>query len=466
MDPISRSDSSMSLRTRDLASLVRPAEVHRDLYLSEDLFALERERLFRRVWLFVGHDSQIPNAGDYIRCELAGQPVVMLRLVDGSVTVLHNRCAHKGGPLVSEPTGNIGRLFRCPYHGWTYHPDGRLAGMPLREGYEGSALGQSPASQGLTRWGEVHSHRGFVFARAEGDGLGLSESMGELLAALDRIADRSPVGRLRIAGGVIRTTIRANWKIYLENINDSVHPVTTHASATFSARSVWASASRGAEAGSAAAAGEAAPAGSEAAPPLAMRQLLPFGAGYSFFEQMGGRTLPNGHSILGTHQSLHTSYSGLGDYGDALRAAHGEARTEEVLGFSPQNVVFYPTMALKGTPQVMRVLRPVSADCTVLEAWAFQPEGAPESLLESALLYNRQVFSPLSIVAHDDLYLFERIQKSLAAGPNEWVSLHRGSRSDRPDTVPADVGGVDEALLRNQYAAWARFMATAWGQRQ
>lgn len=420
--------------------LVRADQVHRDLYLSPQLFELEQQRLFRRAWLFVGHDSQIPVAGDYISCELAGSPVLMLRRDDSGISVLHNRCAHKGAPVVSAASGRIARVLRCPYHGWTYGSDGALVGMPLKEGYEGTAFSQSVASRGLSPWGEVAVHRGFVFARAESDGRPFSESMGELLEALDLIADRSPVGRLQIAGGVLRTEFRANWKVYLENINDSVHPVTTHASATLSARSVWGSPAEG------------------TVPPLAMRQLLPFGSGYSFFEQMGARVLPGGHSVLGTRQSLHSSYTSLGDYGQALRDAHGEARAEKVLAFSPQNVVFYPTMALKGAPQVMRVLRPLAHDRTIVEAWAFQPEGAPDSLLESALLYNRQVFSPLSLVAHDDLHLFERIQRSLGSGPNHWVSLHREARGV-PPPGPRDVGGVDEALLRNQYAAWASLMA-------
>ncbi len=424
----------------EIADLVRADQVHRDLYLSPHVFELERRRLFRRVWLFVGHDSQIPHTGDYLTCELAGEPVLMLRREDASIVVLHNRCAHKGAPLVSNASGRIARLLRCPYHGWTYGTDGRLIGMPLREGYEGTGFSQSAAARGLSHWGEVAIHRGFVFARAESDGSSFADSMGELVAALDLIADRSPVGKLRIAGGVFRTEVHANWKVYLENINDSVHPVTTHASATQSARAVW---------------GSPPP---DVAPPLAMRQLLPFGSGYQFFEQMGARVLPGGHSILGTHQSLHTAYTSLGDYGEALRAAHGESRAAQVLAFSPQNVVFYPSMALKGAPQVMRVLRPLAHDRTVIEAWAFQPEGAPDALLESALLYNRQVFSPLSLVAHDDLHLFERIQHSLASGPNPWVSLHREAR-ETPTDGARDVGGVDEALLRNQYAAWAQAMA-------
>jgi phenylpropionate dioxygenase-like ring-hydroxylating dioxygenase large terminal subunit len=130
------------------ADLVRGDQVHRDLYLSAEVFALERARLFRRAWLFVGHDSQIPLAGNFITCELAGEPVLMLRREDASIVVLHNRCAHKGAPVVSGSAGQIARVLRCPYHGWTYATDGELMGMPLREGYEGTAFSESEASRG------------------------------------------------------------------------------------------------------------------------------------------------------------------------------------------------------------------------------------------------------------------------------------------------------------------------------
>ncbi len=436
-------------------ALVQPDQVHRDLYLREDIFSLEMERLWARAWLFVGHDSQVPQAGDAWATTLAGQPVIMLRGHDGAVRVLHNRCAHKGAPLRPEGASHAGQTLRCPYHAWSYRLDGTLLAAPQKDGLAGTAFEASPAAQGLTAYGEVAVHRGFVFARARQDGPGFEASMEELLAALDLLADRSPQGRLTVAGGVLRTAFEANWKIYLENINDAFHPISAHASVTASADSVW----RGTQGA------DNASTPTPATPPLALRQLLPFGSGYDFFKAMGARVLPHGHSLLGTHHSIHTGYADLGAYGEALRRSHGEARTAQVLAFAPQNVVFYPSMALKGVPPVMRVLRPLSAGRTVLEAWAFQPEGAPPEVLRSALLYNRQVFSPMSMVAHDDLHLFEGQQRSLAARGHPWVSLHRGAVRGADgwlrEATPRDVDGLDEALLRNQYRAWAEGMADA-----
>lgn len=428
---------------QEAAALVQPLQVHRDLYLNAEVFALEQQRLWAGAWLFVGHDSQVPMPGDYTTMPLAGQPVLMIRRAAGdapdAIAVLHNRCAHKGAPLATAAAGHADRYLRCPYHGWTYRLDGRLAGLPLKAGYDGSGFDHCPAQQGLTPYGEVAVHRGFVFARAHAGGPSFVDSMGELLQALDLLCDRSPQGRLQVAGGVLRTEFAANWKIYLENVNDAFHPITTHASATQSAGAVWQGQPQ------------------DGSPPLAMKQLLPFASGYEFFAQMGARVLPHGHSVLGTKASLHTAYADLGGYGEALRAAHGAERAAAALAFAPQNVVFYPSMALKGAPQVMRVLRPLAADRTLLEAWAFQPVGAPAELLHSALLYNRQVFGPMSMVAHDDLHLFEGIQRSLVARGNPWVSLHRGAAGDEA-RLPRDVSGIDEALLRNQYRAWAEGM--------
>ncbi|MBU1441629.1 MAG: Rieske 2Fe-2S domain-containing protein, partial [Gammaproteobacteria bacterium] len=102
-------------RPEAIRLLVRDDRVHRDLYLSEELFALEQERLFAQTWLYVGHASQVPASGDYVSLELAGRPVLMVRQPDGSVRVLYNRCAHKGTRVVTEESGNTGRFFRCPY---------------------------------------------------------------------------------------------------------------------------------------------------------------------------------------------------------------------------------------------------------------------------------------------------------------------------------------------------------------
>ncbi|HWK82582.1 MAG TPA: Rieske 2Fe-2S domain-containing protein, partial [Caldimonas sp.] len=219
-----------------ILALVEDDRVHRDVYLSEEVYALEQRHFFANTWSYLGHASQVPQPGDFITQEIAGLPLVMVRQADGAIRVLYNRCAHKGTRLVSDASGNVGRHFRCPYHAWTYRLDGTLRAVPLASGYDGTGFDPADAAQGgMQAPGGVASHRDFVFAKINPGGPDFSSYFGAALASIDNLVDRSPVGRLRIQGAPLRTLIRCNWKTYLENINDTVHPLSTHESATSAA---------------------------------------------------------------------------------------------------------------------------------------------------------------------------------------------------------------------------------------
>src|SRR5690349_7800159 len=142
-----------------LLKLVEDDRVHRDVYTDPEVFALEMERLWSRSWIYVGHTSQVPQAGDFLMLDVAGEPVILVRLPDESVRVLRNRCAHKGTKVVSAPSGNAGKTFRCPYHAWTYRLDGSLVMIPLKEGYAGTRMSET----GLRTVPNVEVYRGFVF---------------------------------------------------------------------------------------------------------------------------------------------------------------------------------------------------------------------------------------------------------------------------------------------------------------
>ncbi|NBX56160.1 MAG: oxidoreductase, partial [Betaproteobacteria bacterium] len=108
----------------DMRHWVREREVHRDIFTHPDVFALEMQTVFTHTWVYVGHASQIPQAGDYHTTTVGDQPVVMVRQADGGIAVLHNRCAHKGVKIAGREHGNTGKFFRCPYHAWTFKLDG------------------------------------------------------------------------------------------------------------------------------------------------------------------------------------------------------------------------------------------------------------------------------------------------------------------------------------------------------
>lgn len=364
----------------DPARLVQDDQVHRDLYTDPRVFQWEMARLWHRSWLYVGHESE------------AGAPGMMA--------------------------------------------DRRLADRKVRLSFSGGRASVIDTADGRALPHVEHCH-GFIFARLATEGLDLRGYLGEMADVLETIVQRSPSHRFRLAGAPLRTLVRANWKIYMENINDALHPVSTHGSASDAARNV---------------AAELPP---DSTPPLSLQQLLPFAGGYEYFDALGGRLLSNGHTLLGTRDSIHTGYADVPGYAQALERAHGAARARQVLAFAPQNAVIYPSVALKASPQTLRVLRPLAADRTVVEAWTFQPCDAPEALGQRGALYNRLAFSPMSVVALDDVHLFEGIHAGLRARANPWISLHRDSRG----RDGAEVSGTDEALMRHQYRAWREGMA-------
>jgi benzoate/toluate 1,2-dioxygenase subunit alpha len=123
--------------------------VHRDLYTSPELFALEQQHFFANTWQYVAHASQLAAPGDYVTVDIAGRPLVAIRGTDDAVRVLMNRCAHKGARVVSAPSGNTGAFFRCPYHAWAYDLDGALRAVPRRDGYAGTGMPTCEAGRGL-----------------------------------------------------------------------------------------------------------------------------------------------------------------------------------------------------------------------------------------------------------------------------------------------------------------------------
>jgi hypothetical protein len=268
--------------------------------------------------------------------------------------------------------------------------------VPLAAGYEGTGHAASVAARGMQAPGGVAEHRGFVFARINPavPPSPTTSATRSRRSTTSSIARRSAGSRSRATP--LRTLIRANWKTYLENINDTVHPLSTHESASGAAAKLW----------------QGQPA--DAPKPMAIEQILPFGAGHDFFERMGGRVLPNGHSVLGTQFSIHSGYGQVPEYEAAMRAAHGEARAAEILQRSPQNALCFPSLALKGSPQAIRVIRPLAADRTVVEAWSFRVEGAPPLLFQRSATYNRLAFSPMSVVALDDVHLFQASRRACA----------------------------------------------------
>ena len=106
-----------------IAALVEPDRAHRKAYVDEDLFDLEMERIFERLWVYIGHESQVKNPGDYYLARVGRQPMMMTRDHNGEIHVLYNRCPHRGAQLCTARKGNAGRRIRCSYHAWFFDLD-------------------------------------------------------------------------------------------------------------------------------------------------------------------------------------------------------------------------------------------------------------------------------------------------------------------------------------------------------
>src|SRR5437667_634078 len=97
--------------------------VSRELFVNDEIYAQEQEQIFARSWLFVGHESQIPNPGDFFQSRMGEESVILVRDRKGQIHVFLNTCRHRGMKVCRYDLGNA-ILFTCPFHGWSYDLEG------------------------------------------------------------------------------------------------------------------------------------------------------------------------------------------------------------------------------------------------------------------------------------------------------------------------------------------------------
>ncbi len=426
-----------------VTGLVEADRVHRSVYTDQAIFEREMQQIFVATWIYVGHASQIPKDGDYVTTSVAGQPLVMVR-DKGVIRLLYNRCAHKGAQVVPDGAGNA-PLFRCAYHGWIFHCDGTVRTIPLEDGYRNSCFGRGNPDSNMKPVANVAVYRGFVFACLSENAPPFDAWLRGVDSSIDNMADRSPEGELEITGGVLRYMHRCNWKIFVENLNDLLHPMVTHMSSSGTARTV---AKRHF--------------GKDDKLPAAIEILGPFTSNYEFFEDMGVQAFPNGHSYSGGTSSIHSRYSEIDEYNEAMDAAYGEERARAIFAVNRHNTIIYPSLTLKGPIQTIRVIKPIAVDRTLVESWTFRLKGAPDALLERSILYCNLINSSANLVGPDDHEVYQRLQAGLLAQGSDWVSMHRhlGEEESNEDGGWS-ANGTSDLVFRNQYRAWSGYMERA-----
>lgn len=190
------------------------------VYRSQDFLELEKESLFRRHWMIVGHACDVPEPGDFLALDIADERVLVIRGDDGELRAFHNVCRHRASRVVVGERGNCGRAITCPYHGWTYALDGSLRGVPARRTFRGMRFDdiRLPAVE-LEQW------HGLLFVRIEAGGTSVAESF----APFETEAAQYPFDMLRpLAAGSFREIVPVNWKCIIDNDSEGYHVPLGH----------------------------------------------------------------------------------------------------------------------------------------------------------------------------------------------------------------------------------------------
>jgi phthalate 3,4-dioxygenase subunit alpha len=215
----------------DLAGItanVRDGMIPAHLYNDDEIFALERDRIFSRAWIFVAHESEIAEPGDYVVRRVLQDSFIIARDEQGTVRAHFNMCLHRGMQVCRAELGNASH-FRCPYHGWSYRNDGRLVGLPFHQDAYGGDAGFPREGQRLLPAPRLDTCNGLIFISLDPDAGELADFLGDFRFYLDYYTNQSASGiELR---GPQRWRIRANWKIGAENFaGDMYHTPQTHVS--------------------------------------------------------------------------------------------------------------------------------------------------------------------------------------------------------------------------------------------
>ena len=431
----------------NVGKLVEPDRVHRLCYTDPEVFELELEHIFAKTWVYAGHESQVPKPGDYWTFDIARQPMVMLRDAKGKVGVFFNRCPHRGAKLCTLLGGNAGKEVRCSYHGWRFELDGRLLAIPHDQGYEGTRLSKADAAFGMARAPRVESYRGFFFASLAKDGPSLVEWLGPAKIGFDDMCDRAPEGEVEVVPNCFRVIQHSNWKLFMENQIDALHPSVTHQSTGRAAHEVEKQIAKKAKAGEA----------------LSYHMLSAFATvTIDKWDNFQTINYPYGHCILTGYMGLRPQDPDTKAYDRIMIKAYGQKRFEEIVGVNIHHVLVYPGLSVQSPLQQLRAVRPLGVDRTLTEIWHFRLKGAPEAIYRRSLAYYNLVNSPATLINADDLENFWKCHQGLSSNGGDWVSFarHHGHDIEKPGEVSSAPGqGTSEAPMRNQMRAWSEYMS-------
>lgn len=415
----------------------------RTIFTDEQLFELEMKHIFEGNWVFLAHESQVENPGDYYTTTVGRQPVVITRTKDGELQALLNTCSHRGATLCRKKHGN-NATFTCPFHGWSFRNDGRLlkARDEKKGGYPDSF--KQDGSHDLKHLARFENYRGFLFGSLNPDVVPLSEYLGETTKIIDNIVDQAEDG-LEVLRGSSTYTYDGNWKLTAENGADGYHVGTVHWNylSTMGQRNY--------ENG-----------GTEA---VDAKSWSGEGGFYAF---------ENGHIMLWTrlnNPEVRPVYQHL----ERLENNFGEDRADAIVR-TTKNLCLYPNVYLMDQFSTqIRVLRPISVNKTEITIYCWAPKNEPAEDRERRIRQYEDFFNVSGMGTPDDLEEFRGCQNGYYAEGLRWNDMSRGAkhwiegpdhRADRIDLKPLLTGAKpeDEGLYVKHYQHWVDEMLRAVGK--
>lgn len=424
-------DALQDTATR-LRSTVRPQEgrIPASVHTDPDVYQLELRRLFARTWLFVAHESEIPDPGDFVVRDMGEADVIVSRGDDGVIRVFLNACRHRGMRLACQDMGN-GPSWRCPYHGFTFRNDGSFLGAPYQrfayaEGLDREALRLLEARS--------DSYRGLIFATWHREAEPLADFLGAMAWYLDILVGRA---EFEVVGTPQRWMVPTAWKLPAENFaSDAYHTATTHA---FLAKLGLVS---GVDFGR-----------------LGYHVDAGNGHGLGIGVQDDGPWYPD-ELRAEFRRNLSAEQLALLD---RIKNFHGNVFPN--LSFLIPNVIEFGGRRVTG--MTLRQWQPVGADRIQAWSWHLVERGAPSWWKELGRKAYIQTFGTSGMLEQDDTENWEAQTHNsrIALTLNEPVDLHYGMGLGRKPLGdfpgPGDVydGKFNEAAARSFYRRWLDYLA-------
>ena len=417
---------------------------NRQIFTDEDIFELEMKHIFEGNWIYLAHESQVPENGDYFTTNIGRQPVVITRDSKGELHLLINACAHRGAMLCRRKTDNRPTLT-CPFHGWTFRNDGTLLKVKDPDGAGYPSTFDQDGSHNLTKVGAFGNYRGFLFGSINPDVLPIEEHLGDTTKVIDMLVDQSPEG-LEVLRGSSTYTYDGNWKVQAENGADGYHVTATHwnYAATTSRRGTGESAN--------------------ATKTLDAGSWGKSGGGYWSY--------PHGHLCLWTWAG-NPADRPLWDRMEELKEEYGDAKGEFMVKGS-RNLCLYPNVYLMDQFSTqIRHFRPISPDKTEVTIYCIAPKGESDEARAWRIRQYEDFFNASGMATPDDLEEFRSCQLTFQATAAPWNDMSRGAEHwltgpdevalslDMPGVISAGLKNEDEGLYPVQHGYWLDTMRAA-----